>query len=361
MQKKVIVMVGIAYWTFHALLFAPQIYLLNLRSPTPFTWWQAILFTIVLFYLWGLLTPFIFWIGKKFPLDRRHIWRNLTILILFGIPSIGLHILLFYLSNSYFMYWTRGYKSPVPITSLLVGFGATDALVYGGLLIASQAILFFERYRDRENSLSQAQLLALKTQLQPHFLFNTLNALSELVYKDAAKADKSIANLSELLRLSLKTKQEQEVSLDEELNFLKIYLEIQKTLLQDRLTVEWEIEKETLKALVPNMILQPLVENSIRHGIATKRGGGTLKIISTRSKKWLILRVEDNGLGLNKAKTNGEGIGLSNIKTRLKHLYGEEQSFSLQEQTDGNGIVVTLKFPFIESEINDYENSHFDY
>lgn len=360
MQNRLVIIGVIIYWTFHALLFAPQIYLLNLRSPAPFTWWQTLIFTGFLFYIWALLTPLIFWVGKKFPLDGRKIWRNFLILVLFGIPTITVHILLFYLANFEFMSWTRGYRNQVPISSLLVGFGATDVLVYGGILIASQAILYFERYRDREKSLAEAQLLALKTQLHPHFLFNTLNALSELVYQDAARADKSIAKLSDLLRLSLKNKQEQEVTLEEELNFSRTYVEIQQTLLQKRLKVEWKIAPETLNVCVPNMVLQPLVENSIRHGIAPRRSGGTIKIISERQKKWLILRIEDDGLGLKSNSQDGEGIGLSNIKTRLQHLYGDEQKFILEYLPEEKGVVVTLKIPFVESS-NNYENSHFDY
>lgn len=360
MEKRLVIIWTITYWTFHALLFAPQIYLLNLRSPSPFRWWQAIVFTLVLFYLWGILTPLIFWVGKRFPLERRHFRRNLLILILFGIPSIGVHISLFYLANYFFMSWTRGFRSPVPLTSLLIGFGATDALVYGGILTASQAILYFERFREREQSLSQAQLLTLKTQLHPHFLFNTLNAISELVYRDAAKADQAVAKLSELLRLSLKTNQKQEIRLDEELYFLRTYLEIQQLLLQNRLKVEWQIASETLNALVPNMILQPLAENSIRHGIAPRRAGGSIKISSKRQKKWLVLCVGDDGLGINSKGDKGDGIGLSNIKIRLKHLYGDEQDFTLENLPEDRGATVTLKIPFVEGETKDYEDSHFD-
>lgn len=361
MKKKSVVIWIIIYWTFHAYLFAPQIYLLNLRSPSPFAWWQALVFTLVLFYLWAILTPFIFLVGKRFPLERRHFWRNLSILILFGIPAIGVHLSLFYLANYFLLSRMQESRSTVPIASLLVGFGATDALVYGGILTASQAILYFERFREREHSLSQAQLLALKTQLNPHFLFNTLNAISELVYLDAKKADRAVTKLSELLRMSLKSDQKQELRLEEEIYFLKIYLGIQELLLEERLKIEWQIASETMNAFVPNMILQPLVENSISHGIAPRREGGTVTIISEKQKNRLVLRVSDDGLGVNSKSKKGEGIGLSNIKNRLKHLYGDEHRFAFENSPEGKGVTVTLKIPFVEARTEDYEDSYFDY
>jgi LytS/YehU family sensor histidine kinase len=233
-------------------------------------------------------------------------------------------------------------------------------MVYWGTLIASQAIFYFSRYRDREKSLAQAQLQALKTQLNPHFLFNTLNAISELVYENAHEAEQTIGKLSELLRMTLNTEQAQEIPLHKELEFLRKYLEIQQILLQDRLQVEWRIAPETYGACVPNMILQPLVENSIKHGIAPRRGGGTIKIESAKLDGSLVLSVEDDGLGIKNGNRTG-GIGLQNTTTRLKHLYGESHEFKLENFSQGSGVSVKIRLPFQESKKNyDDENTHSD-
>lgn len=346
-----------------SLIFAPQIYLINQRSPSPFTWWQAIISNFTIFYLWALLTPLVIWVGKRLPLERTRVGRNLAILVLLGFPFALLHIILLYPLSFIFLSWTKGLQNPVPLRNLVIGSGATNVLIYWAILVASQAMFYFERYRSREESLAKAQLQALKTQLHPHFLFNTLNALSELVYDDPVKADKSIAKLSDLLRLSLRSKQTQEVPLEEELEFLRTYLEIQQTLLQKRLQIEWEIETEILNARVPNMILQPLAENSIQHGIVPRISGGTLRITGKREKDWLVLQIQDDGLGLNsdaeaklESDDDGEGIGLYNTRMRLKHLYGRQQEFSIENLPENRGVLATLKIPFVEREIYELEN-----
>jgi two-component system LytT family sensor kinase len=234
-------------------------------------------------------------------------------------------------------------------------------MFYWVIIIVSQADIYFRRYHDREQSLTQAQLQALKTQLHPHFLFNTLNAISQLLYENEQEAEKTISQLSDLLRVSLKSEQEHEVKLVEELDFLKMYLDIQQILLQNRLKVIWRILPQTLDAYIPNMILQPLVENSIRHGIAPRASGGTIKIVATQEDKWLTLRICDDGLGLgfHPQQTKQFGIGLSNTKKRLYHLYGEDCDFQLMSAEEGKGTVVFLKVPFKQSDKEKiYENSH---
>jgi LytS/YehU family sensor histidine kinase len=221
--------------------------------------------------------------------------------------------------------------------------------------------MYFRKYREREHNLTQAQLQALKTQLNPHFLFNTLNAISELVYENAEEAEQTISKLSELLRLSLKTEQAQEIALCDELEFLRMYVEIQQTLLQERLKVEWRIAPETTFACVPNMILQPLVENSIRHGIAPRRKGGMIKIETARQNGNLILSIEDDGLGVKDETKSSGGIGLQNTRTRLRHLYGETHEFTLQNRPEASGVSIKIKLPFRENKKKyENENSYFD-
>jgi signal transduction histidine kinase len=362
MQRRLtIICVTIAFWTFLALLFTPQTYIINLRAPTPLSVWQAFAANSMLFYIWALLTPFVLWLGRRLPLERPRLWRNLLILFFLAFAFAFLQIALVYVANRVFLSWAEEYRSPVPIPALLIGYGATNVMVYWGIIAASQAFNYFRRYSDREKSLAQAQLQSLKMQLNPHFLYNTLNAISELVYDDAEEAEQTISKLSELLRLSLKTEQAQETALCEELEFLRKYVEIQQILLQERLKVEWRIAPETLFACVPNMILQPLVENSIIHGIAPRRRGGIVKIESVKQNNWLILSVEDDGLGVkNETKTFG-GIGLQNTRTRLRHLYGDAHEFGLQNREEMSGVFVRIKIPFRETKKKyDDEISHFD-
>lgn len=364
-MKKRLAAIGatLACWTFLALLFLPQTYLINLKSPTPLSLWQAFAANAVLFYVWACLTPFVLQLGKTFPLERPRFLRNFAILFLLAFPFAALQIFLVRMVNTVALSFSEDYQSPVPVMALVVGYGATNVMVYWGIIAASQAFNYFNRYREREKSLAQAQLQTLKTQLNPHFLFNTLNAVSELVYENAEEAERTIAKLSELLRMSLKTEQAQEIPLYEELEFLRKYLEIQQTLLQERLKICWRVAPETLSACVPNMILQPLVENSIRHGIAPRRGGGTLKIVSVKEKQRLVLRVADDGLGFNSNEkgVEGDGIGLQNTRTRLRHLYGEDHDFTLEAAPEDRGVIARIEIPFTESSKKyDEQNTHFD-
>ena len=360
-RRLTIICVTLAFWTFLALLFTPQTYIINLRAPTPLSVWQAFAANSMLFYVWAGLTPVVLWLGRRLPLERPRFWRNLSVLFFLAFGFAFLQIALVYAANRVFLNWAEDYRSPVPIPALLIGYGATNVMVYWGIIAASQAFNYFSRYSEREKSLAQAQLQSLKMQLNPHFLYNTLNAISELVYDDAEEAEQTISKLSELLRLSLKTEQAQEIALGDELEFLRKYVEIQQILLQERLKVEWQIAPETLFACVPNMILQPLVENSIIHGIAPRRRGGGIKIESVKQNNWLILNVEDDGLGIkDEAKTCG-GIGLQNTRTRLRHLYGESHEFILQNRPETSGVAIKIKLPFRESKKKyDDEISHFN-
>jgi two-component system, LytTR family, sensor kinase len=359
--QKIGVLLGV--WTILAVLFTPQTYLLNLRSVEPLTWWEALASNLVIFYLWALLTPMVWFLGKSLPIERPRQILSFSLLFILGFPVSLLHLILLQQSGHLLLGWIKLYQSPVPIVTLLVGMGASNIMLYWVVIIASQADIYFRRYTAREQYLIRAQLQALRTQLNPHFLFNTLNAISQLLYDNVEEAERTISRLSDLLRLSLKSEQTQEVTLREELDFLRMYLEIQQTLMQDRLHIVWRVLPETLDAFVPNMILQPLAENSIRHGIAPRIAGGKLKIVATREDRWLILRICDDGIGLNAAnrKTKQFGIGVSNTKKRLRHLYGKECEFSILPATEGNGTVAILKIPFKLSDKGKvYENSYFD-
>jgi LytS/YehU family sensor histidine kinase len=198
-----------------------------------------------------------------------------------------------------------------------------------------------------ETQLAQAQLQTLKMQLHPHFLFNTLNAIAGLVRDSRNKAAVNmLAGLSDLLRYTLENAGKQEVPLKEELEFLELYLDIQQMRFSDRLRVELQIEPETLGALVPNLILQPLVENAIRHGVSRRAASGTIGVSAKRDDALLCIRIYDDGPGLKRDKGRGvECVGLSNTRARLRQLYSEDQRFSLTER-EGGGVEATLIIPF---------------
>lgn len=230
------------------------------------------------------------------------------------------------------------------------------------MVALAHAQALHRRYRERERvtlqletKLARAQLEALKIQLQPHFLFNTLNTISALLHRDAEAADRVLSRLGDLLRLSLQHSGKQEVMLRQELEFLERYLEIQQTRFQDRLTVRFDTDPEVLDALVPTLVLQPLVENAVRHAIEPRAARGHLDIRARRRDGRLRLEVADDGPGLGPAgpgdingagiPSTGSGIGLANTRARLEQLYGKGHRFTLANAPAG-GLVVTLEIPY---------------
>jgi sensor histidine kinase YesM len=199
-----------------------------------------------------------------------------------------------------------------------------------------------------EGQLSQAQLQALKMQLHPHFLFNTLHSISALLNKDKEAARQMIARLGDFLRLTLENSGAQEVTLQQEIEFLVCYLEIQRIRFQDRLTTSLDVEAEALDAQVPNLILQPIVENAIRHGISQRSTPGRIEIQAKHRNGVLRIQVRDNGPGLpvnrSHEKLFQKGLGLANTQTRLERLYGGEHRFELTNDPAG-GLIVTLEIP----------------
>jgi sensor histidine kinase YesM len=211
---------------------------------------------------------------------------------------------------------------------------------------------FSEAARESEQlqaRLDQARLQALRLQLQPHFLFNTLNTISALMHRDVDAADAMIARLSDLLRMSLQRVGVQEVPLKEELDFLSKYLEIEQTRFRDRLTVVFDVQADTLDALVPNLLLQPLVENAIKHGIGPRPTPGQIAVRARRNGALLELDVQDNGVGLSAARLTdfNRGVGLSNTRSRLDHLYGSLHRFEFRQPAEG-GLLVCIAIPMAE-------------
>jgi sensor histidine kinase YesM len=239
---------------------------------------------------------------------------------------------------------------------LLVKTLPHSLLVYWAIVSLQHVAAFQERARERERRaaeleqrLTAARLQALQMQLNPHFLFNTLNAISSLMHQDVEAADRMLVRLSELLRRALDTRDRQEVPLREELAFLERYLEIEQTRFGARLTVQRSIDPRVLDAMVPNLVLQPLVENAIKHGIERQRKPGTIELGATESGGEVVLRVRDNGPGLAaeaaRPNSKGHGIGVGNTRRRLEQLYGRRQEL-LMRDAEGGGTEVIVRLPY---------------
>jgi len=348
----------IVAWTIFALFLSSQMYLAYSRGETPIQYKRIFFVELIYAYVWAGLTPLILLLARRFPIERRNWPRTIVVhlgaSLLMGITTRALHDLMLF-------FFVAGYSSRFSLTKLLMNiYFMTDygAMIYWLILLVSYAFNFQRRYREEEvratrleAQLAQAQLQALKMQLQPHFLFNTLHSVSALVHKSPAAADKMIARLGDFLRQTLENGGAQEVSLQQELEFLKCYLEIERIRFEDRLTVQMNIDPQTLDAQLPNLILQPIVENAIRHGISPRTAPGRIEIEARRYNGILHVQVTDNGPGLSTDSNTGtifkEGVGLANTQARLKQLYGDDHRLDLANTAKG-GLTVILEIPFRE-------------
>jgi LytS/YehU family sensor histidine kinase len=210
----------------------------------------------------------------------------------------------------------------------------------------AHAAYYARESRRRDEQLAEARLLTLKAQIQPHFLFNTLNTIALMVRESPIKAERLITRLSELFRHALEGATIHEVPLADELRFAAAYLEIEAARFEERLRVEWEIDPGALEARVPHLILQPLVENAIRHGIAPRSAAGRLRVLARREEGKVRLEVEDDGVGLVEAsRPTASGVGLANVRARLAALYGPAGELALAP-TPGGGVTATLVMPY---------------
>jgi LytS/YehU family sensor histidine kinase len=240
-------------------------------------------------------------------------------------------------------------KVSVSNFATLFAFIYASLLRYSATIGIQQAYLYFRESQERAFHLKQAELEMLKMQLHPHFFFNTLNAISALMYRSPKEADRMITRLGDLFRLALRKDKTQEVPLKEELEFLQAFLQIHQTLMGKRLQIEWNVEPQTLDALVPNLILQPLAENAIQHGVAQIEDGGQIKINASRQDGKLLLQIYNDGFGFASKNGNNKGsIGLINTRARLENLYYEAHKFSIEESASG-GVTVQIEVPFRES------------
>ncbi len=333
-------------WTLLGVLFASQVYMDYSYAGHAITWSGAFAVALAQWYLWAGLAVFILWLTRRFPLERRRWLRHLLLYLVVGVFIAMLKTALDTFTLRGFV--RMGLVPTVLSSPLMVYF---NLLTYGAIVGVGNALTYYRKYRERERraaqletQLAQAQLQALKMQLHPHFLFNTLHTIGMLNHTDVEKANRVLVLLSDLLRLTLDGVGRQEVTLKQELDFLERYLEIEQVRFEDRLRVHLNIDPQTLDANVPNLILQPLVENAIRHGISKRAAAGRLDIQAWRANGKLHLQVVDDGPGLPQGSLE-LGIGLRNTMARLTQLYGASHVFRLEPGSNG-GVVVTLILPF---------------
>ena len=347
----------IVVWLVLSLISASQRYADSIQTSSSVSFPESLFWSLVIWSYWALAAPLIFHLGESIPLRKERLGfatlTHFTLSIMLGLLHIALVAALVALVSPS--------RTGVP-TTFLGEFGRgvrvflyVELILYWAILGVAMARDSYRKYLDREmrsreleTQLGLARLEALRMQIQPHFLFNALNTVAMLVRNgENSQAVEMVAGLGELLRLALGDSAEQEVPLEAELSFVRRYLAIEEFRFPDRLRVEVDVSEELLRAEVPNLILQPLVENAIKHGVAKSSSSGLVRIIARRGNGWLELSVEDNGPGLPVGwRWDAEpGIGLRNVRSRMKQLYGDQQEFVIQN-LEPKGTAARLRIPF---------------
>jgi two-component sensor histidine kinase len=311
---------------------------------------------LALWYIAALMMPAIVWMARRFPFDTGHKIRAVVAHSGGALAFAFVHFV--GITSMRFLLWPDGGKYPsVPWSSYFQRRALEQLdwslMVYAVIVGVSHAIAFYHESQERklkaaqlETRLVEARLKTLEAELHPHFLFNTLHAISTLVHRDPESADRMISRLSDLLRITFDRTGEPKVSLKEEIDFLQKYLDIEQTRFQDRLTVHVSVEPDALDGDVPRMILQPIVENAIKHGIAGRHGGNQIQILAGRDGDRLWMQVRDNGGGLQvrTLKALRTGVGLSNTRARLDCLYGRHYRLELSDKHGGLSVLIAIPF-----------------
>lgn len=323
---------------------------------------EMLVWELPYWFLWALLSPLVFWLTRRFRLERGRLLRNLLIHVTACLALSLAHRALYL-----FIEWELGVRAYRDLGFLSSVYNENfffnlpnGFLCYVTILLAGT---YYRHHQEEELKISrleaelaqtqlqmtQAQLQALKMQLHPHFLFNTLNSISAMMDEDVKAAEEMLSRLGNFLRLTLDNSGAQEVTLQEELEFLRCYLEIERVRFPDRLSVQIKVAPETYEALVPNLILQPIVENAIRHGFMARVGNGHIEIHSRRENDSLLLEVKDNGPGL---QSDGKSerqlnhrLGLKLTRERLERLYATRQCLHLSDAPEG-GVRVCMEIPY---------------
>jgi len=348
----------VAVWAMLGVIYAAPVYVEVRAEQHGHMAWRIFAWGILTWVAWAPLTPVMVWLAQKFSLVGEAWKRNLIV----HLPAFLLLSTLHTAAATAVALWIQPFdnmgESPKTFWPRFLprvpGSFGSDLLVYGAVIGVFYAIDYYRKYREREflasrleAQLAQAQLDSLRMQLHPHFLFNTLNGIVGLVRDNKnTAAVNMLVGLSDLLRHTLEHSSRHEVELREEINFIKLYLSIQEMRFSDRLRIEFDIDPQTARALVPNLILQPLTENALRHGIARSVASGVVGITSAVEDGHLRLMVYDNGGGLpdDWQMKGSTGIGLANTAARLQQLYDDNHQFDIRNR-DGGGVEVLILMP----------------
>ena len=362
-----------AFWTMIALLMGTNGMLEPRgRGPQPFFPAAPFALAFAQCYLWAIATPLVFWLCTRYTVERANWVKRVAMYLLLGVIVANVVSIVTDYLRFHVLYAVRTprpgqvFRDPTILDGIRRLWWLNDLVVFTTILTAGFARDYFQRYQQRREEarllqihaaqlqaqLVEARLSALRSQLNPHFLFNTLNAVSALVERDPRGVRRMIARLSELLRYSLDDGHESEVALSRELGFLDRYLEIMQIRFQGKLEVTKEFGDDVGHALVPNLVLQTLVENALKYGVNQADGTGCIKITAARDIDRLILSVRDHGPGLREGDpqsslTGETGVGLKNTRARLEQLYGEAGNLTLNNADDGaGGVLAQVTLPF---------------
>jgi two-component system LytT family sensor kinase len=355
-------------WTLFAVLFISEDAGRLVLQRQPVQWHGLFVVWLTTAFAWAFLTPFVWWLATRFPFDRKTWRRNVGLHLVSCFTFALIETILFSAITPMFglPWFPRKFFATFQAV-LLIDFHL-NVILYWAIVGIQHGVNYYRKFEERErlsaqlelratqleNQLTQARLSTLKMQLHPHFLFNTLNAIVILVRQHrAGEADEMLTNLSELLRQTLEGWETQEIPLRREVELINLYLDIQRVRFQDRLTVEMNLSPATLSALVPSLLLQPLVENAVRHGVSRTSAPVRIELKSNCRDSLLEIQVCDNGPGVS-GESSGNGVGLSNTRARLQQLYGDRQSLRLAGLA-GGGTTVTVLLPYHPEEDHPHE------
>jgi two-component system LytT family sensor kinase len=345
-------------WALAALFFATQVYMMYLKEEKRIPFLRGLFLQGLSCAIWALATPLVLWLARRFRIERNTWRRRVPLHFLVGVTLVSSMIVVDYVL--YMIYLGRvGNITALSIFQNVYYNIDRWLLTYWVIVLISHAFNFYNSSRKGElkaaqlrTQLAQSQLEALKMQLHPHFLFNTLHSISALLNKDVEAARSMIARLGDFLRLTLENGGSQEVTLQQEIEFLNGYLDIERIRFQDRLTTLVEVDPTVLDVRVPNLILQPLVENAMRHAIANS-ARGRIEVLAGPSNGMLRIQVKDNGPGMQVLRpyvNRSKGVGLANTKARLDRLYGSAHRLEFENEPNG-GLVVTMEIPRVTPNI----------
>lgn len=346
-QTKIIVFL---LWTFLAFFYVLQQYYISFVKEKEFPFSTNIIWELSYFYTWAALTLLIIFLARKIPFEKKLLLKNGAVHMVFAVIIAYAHrfgSMLIYLYLAKPKSFEKGFPDffgPKIILGVFDGF-----IIYWMILGVFYSFEYYQQVQQQkikavrlESQLATAELTALKMQLNPHFLFNTLHAISSLIDSKGKDAQNMLVRLSDFLRQTLDSEGQQNVSVEKELSFLKGYLEIEQIRFGNRLSVEYNISKTLLDKLIPTLILQPLVENAIKHGIAPNSGQGKIEIAVIEKNMQMEISVCDNGKGIGQDIV--ENVGLNNTRKRLEQVYGDAAELKYYNREQG-GFCVQLSIP----------------